>query len=55
VDALDPVSGEQVLEIGPGHGTLTQELLARGLDVIAIEKDGRLARRDAQARQSAGD
>jgi 16S rRNA (adenine1518-N6/adenine1519-N6)-dimethyltransferase len=43
VDALDPVPGEQVLEIGPGQGTLTQELLGRGLKVIAIEKDGRLA------------
>jgi 16S rRNA (adenine1518-N6/adenine1519-N6)-dimethyltransferase len=43
VDALDPAPGEQVLEIGPGQGTLTQELLARGLHVIAIEKDGRLA------------
>ena len=43
MDALDPVPGEQVLEIGPGQGTLTQELLARGLHVIAIEKDGRLA------------
>jgi len=43
VDALDPVPGEQVLEVGPGQGALTQELLARGLKVIAIEKDGRLA------------
>lgn len=43
MDALDPAPGEQVLEIGPGQGTLTQELLARGLHVIAIEKDGRLA------------
>jgi len=43
VDALDPVPGEQVLEIGPGQGTLTQELLRRGLKVIAIEKDRRLA------------
>jgi 16S rRNA (adenine1518-N6/adenine1519-N6)-dimethyltransferase len=42
-DALDPQPGETVLEIGPGQGTLTQELLARGLKVIAIEKDGRLA------------
>ena len=32
-----------MLEIGPGRGTLTQELLARGVKVIAIEKDGRLA------------
>ncbi len=43
MDALDPVPGEHVLEIGPGQGTLTQELLVRGLKVIAIEKDGRLA------------
>lgn len=43
VDALDPVPGETVLEIGPGAGTLTDELLARGLRVVAIEKDRRLA------------
>jgi 16S rRNA (adenine1518-N6/adenine1519-N6)-dimethyltransferase len=42
VDALDPVAGETVLEIGPGRGSLTRELLARGLKVIAIEKDRRL-------------
>ena len=35
--------GEQVLEIGPGRGTLTRELLARGARVVAIEADGRLA------------
>ena len=44
MDALDPVPGELVLEIGPGQGTLTQELLGRGVKVIAIEKDGRLAK-----------
>jgi 16S rRNA (adenine1518-N6/adenine1519-N6)-dimethyltransferase len=43
VDALEPISGETVLEIGPGRGTLTHELLARGLRVIAIEKDRGLA------------
>jgi 16S rRNA (adenine1518-N6/adenine1519-N6)-dimethyltransferase len=43
VDALDPVAGETVLEIGPGQGTLTRALLARGLQVVAIEKDRRLA------------
>jgi 16S rRNA (adenine1518-N6/adenine1519-N6)-dimethyltransferase len=43
VDALDPVHGETVLEIGPGRGTLTQELLTRGLRVVAIEKDRGLA------------
>jgi 16S rRNA (adenine1518-N6/adenine1519-N6)-dimethyltransferase len=43
VDALDPVPGERVLEIGPGQGTLTHELLSRGLQVTAIEKDRVLA------------
>jgi 16S rRNA (adenine1518-N6/adenine1519-N6)-dimethyltransferase len=43
VDALDPEPGETVLEIGPGQGTLTRALLARGLKVIAIERDRKLA------------
>ena len=43
VDALDPVAGETVLEIGPGKGSLTAALLARGVKVIAIEKDRELA------------
>jgi len=42
VDALEPEPGHVVLEIGPGKGSLTRELLARGLSVIAIEKDRRL-------------
>ena len=42
-DALDPAPGETVLEIGPGRGSLTEVLLARGVRVIAIEKDRRLA------------
>ena len=43
VDALDPVPGETVLEIGPGKGSLTAVLLARGVKVVAIEKDRALA------------
>ncbi|PYO27877.1 MAG: 16S rRNA (adenine(1518)-N(6)/adenine(1519)-N(6))-dimethyltransferase [Gemmatimonadetes bacterium] len=43
VDALDPAPAEVVLEIGAGRGSLTEVLLARGLRVIAIEKDRRLA------------
>lgn len=31
--------GDWVLEIGPGAGAITQELLARGANVLAIEKD----------------
>ncbi len=35
--------GDKVLEIGPGKGALTKELLAMGATVIAIEKDELLA------------
>lgn len=34
--------GDVVLEVGPGRGILTHELLSRGARVIAVEKDGRL-------------
>jgi 16S rRNA (adenine1518-N6/adenine1519-N6)-dimethyltransferase len=34
--------GEWVLEIGPGEGVLTAELLMRGARVAAVEKDTRL-------------
>ena len=34
--------GDQVLEIGPGLGPLTEQLLAAGAQVLAIEMDGRL-------------
>lgn len=43
VDALDPVPGETVLEIGPGRGSLTAVLLERGLKVVAIERDRGMA------------
>ncbi len=33
------VSGRRVLEIGPGEGPLTQALLDRGAEVIAVELD----------------
>jgi 16S rRNA (adenine1518-N6/adenine1519-N6)-dimethyltransferase len=35
--------GDQVIEVGPGTGTLTEELLASGADVVAIEIDRNLA------------
>lgn len=41
-DAADIKPGEVVVEVGPGEGTLTAVLLARGATVIAIEKDTRL-------------
>lgn len=40
--ALAPVSGRRVLEIGPGEGVLTAELLSAGAKVVAIELDGTL-------------
>ena len=44
VDALDPHASDLVLEIGPGKGSLTRELLSRGARVVAVEKDDRFAR-----------
>jgi len=41
-DAAELAAGDLVLEVGPGDGTLTRELLAHGTNVIAIEKDHRL-------------
>ncbi|MCQ2379627.1 MAG: 16S rRNA (adenine(1518)-N(6)/adenine(1519)-N(6))-dimethyltransferase RsmA [Victivallaceae bacterium] len=35
--------GEQILEVGPGFGALTEKLLAAGAEVTAIEYDNRLA------------
>lgn len=35
--------GELVLEVGPGTGTLTEELLARNVEVLAVEIDHDLA------------
>jgi len=41
-DAGQITAHECVLEIGPGEGALTRELLARKAEVIAVEKDDRL-------------
>ena len=43
VDAAEVSAGDRVLEIGPGLGVLTEELLARGVDLTAVEKDRGLA------------
>ena len=37
-----PLNGETVLEIGPGLGGLTEQLLDAGANVFAVEKDNRL-------------
>ncbi len=41
VDLLDPKPGDTILEIGPGLGALTEEILNRGAKVWAVEKDER--------------
>lgn len=43
VDEARVGPGELVLEVGPGTGTLTEELLARGCEVVACELDRGLA------------
>jgi 16S rRNA (adenine1518-N6/adenine1519-N6)-dimethyltransferase len=43
VQRFGPTHGETVLEIGPGHGVLTERLLDAGASVVAIEKDARVA------------
>ncbi len=43
VDASGVGAGDLVLEIGPGTGTMTEEILSRGAEVIACELDRGLA------------
>ena len=42
--AAEVTPGDQILEVGPGLGVLTQAFLQRGAAVVAVEKDGRLVR-----------
>ena len=49
VDAAALPTGVRVLEIGPGLGVLTEEMLRRGFAVTAVEKDPVLAERLAEA------
>jgi len=43
VDASGVGAGDLVLEIGPGTGTMTEELLDRGCRVVACELDAEMA------------
>jgi len=51
-DAGEIAAGDRVIEVGPGTGTLTDELLERGAGVLAVEIDRDLA---AAARERYGD
>jgi 16S rRNA (adenine1518-N6/adenine1519-N6)-dimethyltransferase len=48
VEAIDPASGDAIVEIGPGEGALTRPLLERIGHLTAIEIDRGLAARLAQ-------
>ena len=43
VEAAEVAAGDVALEVGPGTGTLTEELLAAGAEVVASEIDRDLA------------
>jgi 16S rRNA (adenine1518-N6/adenine1519-N6)-dimethyltransferase len=53
IRATDPHPGEHIIEIGPGEGVLTGQLVASGAELLAIEIDRdlvvKLTRRFAQA------
>jgi len=44
IDAVAPLRGERVVELGPGRGALTFGLLERALELDAVEIDRDLAR-----------
>ena len=45
IDAIRPLPGEHVVEIGPGLGALTDPLLRTGILLTAVEIDRDLAQR----------
>jgi len=53
VDAVDPGSGDLVIEIGPGPGALTDRIVPRAGHTIAIELDPRM-REPLEARHGSG-
>lgn len=42
IRAISPKEGEHILEIGPGQGALTEELLKSGANIHVLEKDERM-------------
>ncbi|KGK00543.1 16S rRNA (adenine(1518)-N(6)/adenine(1519)-N(6))-dimethyltransferase RsmA [Thalassotalea sp. ND16A] len=45
VDAIDPSAGENLVEIGPGLGALTEPVIERAGDISVVELDRDLAHR----------
>ncbi|MEO8507152.1 MAG: 16S rRNA (adenine(1518)-N(6)/adenine(1519)-N(6))-dimethyltransferase RsmA, partial [Betaproteobacteria bacterium] len=45
VDAVDPIPGDNLVEIGPGLAALTGDLIARARHITAVEIDRDLAAR----------
>ena len=43
IEVADVTPGERIVEVGPGLGILTAQLLAAGAEVTAVELDRRLA------------
>jgi len=39
VEAVEPQTGDKIIEIGPGKGALTDLLIEKPIDIIALEKD----------------
>jgi 16S rRNA (adenine1518-N6/adenine1519-N6)-dimethyltransferase len=43
VDEIDPKPGDNIMEIGPGQGSLTEKLLEKVPEITAVEIDKRVA------------
>jgi 16S rRNA (adenine1518-N6/adenine1519-N6)-dimethyltransferase len=56
VEKLKALKIERVMEIGPGNGILTRELVKHGFEITAVEKDDRFAEKMTDyAREVTGD
>ncbi|NJD90990.1 MAG: 16S rRNA (adenine(1518)-N(6)/adenine(1519)-N(6))-dimethyltransferase RsmA [Geobacter sp.] len=43
IEAVAPAAADNILEIGPGQGAITRELVASGANLVAVELDRRFA------------
>lgn len=54
VAAAGPLDGQPVLEVGPGPGGLSREILRRGANLVAIEQDQRCIEALRELKNAAG-